>query len=213
MLLVSGWSYPTDSESWQLPAEPTLLVYGDSISNGYRLPTAKGWVALFEKKVQNDPSCSVKVVNRSRNGETTKGGLARLPTVLNSVKPDLVLLELGGNDALRFLPPKHLIGNLEKMIKLVRDAQAIPALLAIEVPANFRPTGSGRALIPLYDEVADDLDVFLVPAAVGEVFSWADWHNKYSMSDGIHPNAAGHEVMAEHVWKFLHQSLGCSSKS
>src|SRR6185312_16338234 len=114
----------------------TLMVFGDSLSAAYNLPVEKGWVQLVERKIR-DAGLDWKVVNASVSGETTAGGLRRLPEDLKRHKPDVVLIELGANDALRGQPLPGIRSNLVEMIKLARKARAEPVIVGLMIPPNY----------------------------------------------------------------------------
>ena len=116
----------------------TLLVFGDSLSASYGIPEDSGCVNLLRQKI-NQKQLSIKVVNASVSGETSTGGLARLPAILDAHNPDLVVLELGGNDGLRGLPIALLKQNLQSMIDLSKAAGATVVLTGIQIPPNYGP--------------------------------------------------------------------------
>jgi acyl-CoA thioesterase-1 len=129
----------------------TLLVLGDSLSAGYGIDPANGWVNLLQDDLGGDH----KVVNGSISGDTTGGGLARLPLLLEKFQPDFVILELGGNDGLRGQPLKLMKQNLASMIELCIDAKAVPILFGMRIPPNYgrRYTSS---FANVYDQLADE---------------------------------------------------------
>jgi len=156
----------------------TLLVLGDSLSAGYGIDPANGWVNLL----QEDLSANYKVVNGSISGDTTGGGLARLPLLLEKFQPDFVILELGGNDGLRGQPLKLMKKNLAAMIALCTDANAVPVLFGMRIPPNY-----GRrfttAFADVYNQLADETDTLLIPFQLDELAVTEGMIQQ----DGLHP--------------------------
>ena len=156
----------------------TLLVLGDSLSAGYGIDPANGWVNLL----QEDLSANYKVVNGSISGDTTGGGLARLPLLLEKFQPDFVILELGGNDGLRGQPLKLMKKNLAAMIALCTEANAVPVLFGMRIPPNY-----GRrfttAFADVYDQLADETDTLLIPFQLDELVVTEGMIQQ----DGLHP--------------------------
>ena len=156
----------------------TLLVLGDSLSAGYGIDPKNGWVNLL----QDDLGDEHRVVNGSISGDTTGGGLARLPLLLEKFQPDFVILELGGNDGLRGQPLKLMKQNLASMIALCAEANAVPVLFGMRIPPNY-----GRrytiAFAAVYDQLADETDTVLIP------FQLEDLAITEGMiqQDGLHP--------------------------
>lgn len=156
----------------------TLLVLGDSLSAGYGIDPENGWVNLLQDDLGDDH----KVVNGSISGDTTGGGLARLPLLLEKFQPDFVILELGGNDGLRGQPLKLMKQNLAAMIALCTEANALPVLFGMRIPPNY-----GRrytmAFAAVYDQLADETDTLLIP------FQLEDLAITEGMiqQDGLHP--------------------------
>ncbi len=183
-------------------AEPyTLLVYGDSLSAAYGIEESEGWVALLENRLA-EKQYPYRVVNASVSGETSTGGLARLPAALESYQPDLVLLELGGNDGLRGLPLESLRRNLIEMIELSRAAGAEVLLAGIQIPPNYGP----RYTIPffqLFGEIAQEAVLPLVPFLIDGI----PQQPNLMQNDGIHPKAEAQWMIVENVWPFLEPML------
>ena len=156
----------------------TLLVLGDSLSAGYGIDPENGWVNLLQDDLGDDH----KVVNGSISGDTTGGGLARLPLLLEKFQPDFVILELGGNDGLRGQPLKLMKQNLAAMIAVCTEANALPVLFGMRIPPNY-----GRrytmAFAAVYDQLADETDTLLIP------FQLEDLAITEGMiqQDGLHP--------------------------
>jgi len=184
--------------------EATLLVVGDSLSAEYGLKRGTGWVALLDKRLR-DEAKAIHVVNASISGDTTSGGLSRLPALLAQHKPQIVLIELGGNDALRGLPLKTSQDNLEAMVKAAQSQGAKVLLLGMQVPPNYGPQYAAE-FSAMYAEVAKRHKTGLVPFFLKGV---ADVDNADAMfqSDRIHPMEAAHPIMLGNVWPALRKLL------
>ena len=184
--------------------QATLLVVGDSLSAEYGLKRGTGWVALLDKRLR-DEGKSITVVNASISGDTTSGGLSRLPPLLAQHKPQMVLIELGGNDALRGLPLKTSQDNLEAMVKAAQNQGAKVLLLGMQVPPNYGPQYAAE-FSAMYAEVAKRHKVGLVPFFLKGV---ADVDNADALfqSDRIHPVEAAHPIMLGNVWPALRKLL------
>jgi len=188
----------------QAKTEATLLVVGDSLSAEYGLKRGTGWVALLDKRLR-DEAKAIHLVNASISGDTTSGGLSRLPTLLAQHKPQIVLIELGGNDALRGLPLKTSQDNLEAMVKAAQSQGAKVVLLGMQVPPNYGPQYAAE-FSAMYAEVAKRHKTALVPFFLKGV---ADVDNADAMfqSDRIHPVEAAHPIMLGNVWPVLRKLL------
>lgn len=176
-------------------AERTLLVYGDSLSAAYGIDEAQGWVALLAGRLEGT---GWRVVNGSVSGETSTGGLARLPGMLDSHAPELVILELGGNDGLRGLPLAALRRNLEAMADLIRARGADALLVGIRLPPNYGPRYTGP-FFELFGEVAAARGLPLVPFLLEGVAARAG----LMQDDGIHPKAEAQPMILDNVWPRL----------
>ncbi|MCC4265923.1 arylesterase [Oceanimonas baumannii] len=175
----------------------TLLILGDSLSAGYRMRSDQAWPHLLAEQWQREGR-QVTVVNASVSGDTTQGGLQRLPPLLQRHQPSLVLLELGGNDGLRGLPPKLIERNLAQLITLAGDAGARVVLTDIQLPPNY-----GRRYLQqfegVFNRLASDHQLPLLPFFVAPLVG----QNGMMMDDGIHPTAAAQPLIAEQVSEFL----------
>jgi len=183
-------------------AEGPVLVLGDSLSAAYRIDPNAGWVTLLSQRLKSE-SPPVEVVNASISGETTAGGLSRLPPLLAKNKPRAVVVELGGNDALRGLPIAEIRKNLDAIIKSSRDAGAKVVLLGIELPLNYG-TQYRTALREMYRDAAKEFNVPLVPFLLDGVAL----DPKLMQDDGMHPLAAGEPRVLENVWPAVKTALG-----
>lgn len=180
---------------------PTLLVVGDSLSAGYGLETGTGWVDLLRKRLEKfKPGWDV--VNASISGDTTAGGLARLPALLARDKPRVVIIELGGNDALRGLSLQQTQDNLSRMVALCKGAGARVLLVGMQIPPNYGPAYTAR-FAAVFPAVAKAQNVALVPFLLSGVVAHPDWFQ----SDNIHPTAQAQPTMLQTVWPHLQPLL------
>jgi acyl-CoA thioesterase-1 len=175
----------------------TLLVLGDSLSAGYGVPVDKGWVALLARRL-GARECPWQVVNASISGDTTSGGAARLPAALRTHSPDVVVLELGGNDALRGQPLDLVRANLERMIRIAREAGSELLLLGMRVPPNYGPVYS-EGFESVYRELHERHELAFVPFFLERVAL----DPALMQDDGIHPTTAAQPLMLETVWPVL----------
>lgn len=182
-----------NSGSLQAAERPVILVMGDSLSAAYNLPTSAGWVSLLEERLKSQTNW--QVVNASISGETTSGGLTRLPRLLRQHQPDLVLLELGANDGLRGLPPKLISNNLEKMLTLSQESGAKVMLIGILLPPNYGPAYLAQ-FEQTYPNLAKKHQLPLVPFLLEGV---AD-KPSLMQADGLHPTAEAQPIILETVW-------------
>ncbi len=183
------------------PAGPSILVLGDSLSAGYGLRVEQGWVALLQRRLDAE-GYGYRTVNASVSGETTGGGLARLPRALERHRPDIVIIALGGNDGLRGLPVGELRGNLESMIRASRAAGARVLLAGMRIPTNYGPQYTEK-FFSTYAELARSQKVALVPFFLEGVALRDDLFQ----DDGIHPNAAAQPLLLGNVWPVLEPLL------
>jgi acyl-CoA thioesterase I len=184
------------------PVRP-VLVLGDSLSAAYHIATQSGWVALLAQRItQQDAQNPRAVVNASISGETTAGGLARLPKLLAQNKPALVLVELGANDGLRGLAVEEIHVNLTHILKACRDADAKIVLLGIELPLNYGPQYRD-GLRDMYRDVAREFNVPLVPFLLDGVAT----DPKLMQDDGMHPLAAAEPKVLDNVWPTVAAAL------
>ena len=182
-------------------ASKTLLVLGDSISAEYGLPRDSGWVSLLQTRLSDD-KLSVSVVNASISGETTAGGLTRLPSLLQQHKPAVLIIELGGNDGLRGLSLAATQANLREMIKSADRIGARVLLLGMRVPPNYGPDYSKR-FAAMYQGLARERNVKLVPF----LFAGLEDTERFFQQDRIHPNQRAQTVMLDNVWPSLRSLL------
>ncbi len=178
-------------------AEQHILLVGDSLSAEYGLARGTGWAALLEKKL-TEQKMVTKLTNASISGETTAGGATRIDKLLALHKPTLVIIELGGNDALRGLPLSKTEDNLTRMVKASQDAHAKVLLLGMQIPPNYGPEYQAK-FAASFEHVAKAQKVPLVPfflAGVGDAPNAIDLFQR----DRIHPNEKAQARMMDNVW-------------
>jgi acyl-CoA thioesterase-1 len=185
----------------------TILVLGDSLSSAHHIAADAGWVHLLEQRLQA-AAMPRTVVNASISGETTAGGLARLPKLLTEHRPELVLVELGANDGLRGLPLAEIRTNLHSILAANRAGGARSVLLGIELPINYGPQYRD-GLRTLYRDLAQEFNAPLVPFLLDGVATNPD----LMQDDGLHPKAEGEARVLDNVWKVLEPVLRAPAPS
>lgn len=179
----------------------TLLVLGDSLSAGYQMQAEQSWPALLNEKWQQQGG-EHKLINASISGETTQGGLARLPALLEEHKPDWVLIELGGNDGLRGFAPAITRANLTKMVALAKASQAKTVLTQIQLPRNY-----GARYLQQFEQIFPELaqanGLPLMPFFLDDIVL----RPELMMNDGIHPTAAAQPQIRDRVASFIEPLL------
>ena len=176
---------------------PNLLIYGDSISAGYGIHSDKQWSVNLQE-IFNENGINFKIINKSLSGETTGGGLSRLERLLEEFKPSYMLLELGGNDALRGYPPSMVKQNLIEMISIARDRNIKVLLMQIKIPPNYGKRYQ-QSFESIYSDIAIDNQVELMPFMLEEIAL----KSELMFRDGIHPNERAQPLIAEYVYKSL----------
>jgi acyl-CoA thioesterase-1 len=170
-----------------------LLILGDSISAGFGIKESQNWTTLLKSSFSKEGK-SLKIINSSISGDTTSGGLSRISRDLNTYKPDFVLVELGGNDALRGYPISRIKQNLLKIVSIISDNQSIAIIMQIKIPPNY-----GKKYIEafenIYSEVASETDAKLISFMLENVALKED----LMQPDGIHPNEKAQPVIAEQI--------------
>jgi acyl-CoA thioesterase-1 len=176
---------------------PTIVVFGDSLSAAFGINQDQGWVHLLQERLSTR-YYQANVINASISGETTQGGLSRIAHVLDTHDPDIVLLELGGNDGLRGLPLTLMKDNLDRIIQIIKSHNSKILLLGIHLPPNY-----GRFYTEEFDrtyqELADKNDVPLLPFLLDGIATNRD----LMQDDGIHPKANAQKQVLENVWPYL----------
>ena len=175
----------------------SLLIYGDSISAGYGMSKEKQWSVILQEKI-NKENLNFKIINSSISGETTSGGLIRIRQTIKSIKPDYLLLELGGNDALRGYPPKQIAANLNEMIKIADSADVKVLLMQIRIPPNYGSRYQ-KAFESIYSSIARETSATLIPFMLEEVAL----NEELMLPDGIHPKASAQPLIADYVYRQL----------
>jgi len=178
-----------------------MVILGDSLSAGYGIAEDEAWVSLLQERLAEQRP-DWQAVNASTSGETTGGGLRRIDKLLDEQQPDLMVIQLGGNDGLRGFPHQDIRNNLAQMIERSKAAGAEVMLLGIELPPNY-----GRRYTEVfarqYHELADDYDVTLVPFMLEDIYD----RNGMMQSDDIHPTAAAQPLILDNVWEQLEDLL------
>ncbi len=170
-----------------------LLVLGDSISAAYGLPRDEGWVALLDDYLKNE-KLDFEVINASISGDTTQGGKARLPALLQTYQPAIVILELGANDGLRGFPLHIMRDNLRQMIRQSRDSGARVLLVGMRIPPNY----GSKYTAMFYDSfhgLAEEEQISLVPFFLEGVAA----HDGMMQADGLHPTARAQDILFRNV--------------
>jgi acyl-CoA thioesterase-1 len=182
-------------------AEPVILVLGDSLSAAYGIEQKVGWVERLRQRIAQADHPH-RVVNASISGETTRGGLARLPELLARHRPAIVIIELGGNDGLRGTPIPEIRHNLSALVEKSQQSGAQVVLVGMQLPPNYGPAYT-KQFRDIYVSLAQDRGVSLVPflleGVAGQLASM--------QSDGIHPRAEAQEKILENVWPHLQTML------
>lgn len=183
-------------------SQNTLMIFGDSLSAAYGVQTEVAWVALLKERLDEEGLDQWQVVNASIGGETTDGGLRRLPQLLNENEPDIVVIELGGNDGLRGFPPKVIRRNLSRMIEQVNDAGARVLLVGMQIPPNYGQRYTS-AFAEMYPELAEEHETELVPFFLDGVYD----QDGMMQDDDIHPTAEAQGQLLNNVWPVLEPML------
>jgi acyl-CoA thioesterase-1 len=178
-------------------AADKILIVGDSLSAAYGIEKSRGWVALLQQRLEAR-QLGYRVINGSITGDTTRGGLSRLPAALERERPAIVVIALGGNDGLRGFAPQQTRGNLRRMIELSRDKGADVLLLGVKLPQNYG-RAFGEKFHRVYLELADEMGVPLVPFFLEGVAETRD----LMQADGIHPAAEAQPRILDNVWSGL----------
>jgi acyl-CoA thioesterase-1 len=180
---------------------PTVLVFGDSLSAGYGMDVDQSWVALLQSRLEQQ-GYEHRVVNASISGETTEGGAARIAPAIDRFAPDLVIVELGGNDGLRGFPPQRIKKNLRTIIETSQAGGAAVVLLGIRIPPNYGPRYT-QAFESVYSDLAMQLRIpwtefFMEGVAL---------NGRLMQDDGIHPNIEAQPILLDNAWPVIRQAL------
>ncbi|WP_300555374.1 arylesterase [Limnohabitans sp. Rim8] len=204
LLALVGWGFATSLQATSPASVQRILVLGDSLSAEYGLARGTGWVALLQKQLTQEKP-GVEVINASISGDTTSGGRSRLPALLKKHQPSHVVIELGGNDALRGLPMAMTEGNLLEMTKQSKSTGAQVLLLGMQMPPNYGPD-MARQFEAAYAQVAKSQKAALVPFFLKGVGDDPD-PLKWFQPDRIHPNEAAQPRLLANVWPTLKKQL------
>ncbi|QIO07427.1 arylesterase [Acinetobacter shaoyimingii] len=180
----------------------TILILGDSISAGYGIQPQQGWVHLLQNKLNQQYPKKHKVVNASVSGETTSGALARLPKLLQTYHPEIVVIELGGNDALRGQPPAMIQKNLGQLIQHSQKSKATVLLLGMKIPPNYG-TAYSQAFEKNYQTLSQQYKVKLLPFFMQGIAG----NNQLMQKDLIHPNAKAQSILLNNAYPYIKGAL------
>ena len=183
-------------------SEPTVLVFGDSLSAGYGIDVDQSWTALLQSRLESE-GYEHQVVNASISGETTAGGASRIESALEYFRPQLLILELGGNDGLRGFPPSRMKANLKIIIETSRSSDTAVILLGIRIPTNYGARYT-QAFESVYKELAREhhlpwVEFFMDGVVLDEALM---------QDDGIHPNAKAQPILLDNAWPVIRRALG-----
>ncbi|MDI9246913.1 arylesterase [Marinobacter sp. CHS3-4] len=175
---------------------------GDSLSAAYGVQTEQAWVALLKNRLDNQGFDGWEVVNASISGETTDGGLRRLPGLLEKHSPDIVMIELGGNDGLRGFPPNVIRSNISKMIEQSQQAGSSVLVVGMQIPPNYGQRYT-EAFSGIFPELAKEYDTELVPFFLANIYD----QEGLMQDDDIHPTAEAQGQLLDNVWPVLEPML------
>jgi acyl-CoA thioesterase-1 len=180
---------------------PTVLIFGDSLSAGFGIDVDQSWTTLLQLRLE-EQGYEHRVVNASISGETTEGGATRIASAIETFTPEVVVLELGGNDGLRGFPPARMKENLDTIVSVSKASGADVVLLGITIPPNY-----GQKYIEMFEDVYRQvafeyeipwIEFFMEGVALDE---------NLMQSDGIHPNAAAQPVLLDNAWPMISEAL------
>jgi len=185
---------PVNSSNRISSAANTLVVLGDSLSAGYGVKLDSSWPSLLEQSIVNN-DLNFKVINAGISGDTTSGGLYRLPKLLSKHEPKIVILELGGNDGLRGMSLKKIVKkNLRSMIEMVHASDGIVVLVGVELPPNYGEIYTSN-FQKIFVDLATEYGLILINGSIKDMTEMG-----LMQSDGIHPNQEGHKLIEQEVW-------------
>lgn len=194
---MAAQSSPNNPTASAISQKTNILIFGDSLSAAYGLPRNQGWVSLLQRRLDSN-NLKYNVENRSLSGETTFGGLERLPRALAQVKPRLVVLQLGANDGLRGLDLRTSRANLKAMIQKSLDAKARVVIVGVRLPPNL-----GKTYLKEFDAIVPSLAKELQVQAVPAMLKGFAADLSYFQEDQIHPNAKAQPIILETLWKAI----------
>ena len=190
-----------------LASQNTVLVVGDSLSAAHGVPSETAWVELLRDRI-NSRELNWTVVNASIGGETTDGGLRRLPGLLETHDPTIVIIELGGNDGLRGFPPNVIESNLANMIEQVRDTGATPLLVGMQIPPNYGQRYT-TMFADIFPTLSDRYNTVLVPFFLDGIYD----QDGLMQGDGIHPTEEAQPRLLDNIWPKLEPLLNNQASS
>ncbi|MCG6971130.1 MAG: arylesterase [Gammaproteobacteria bacterium] len=199
--LIFGFSSVSADETENKFRPPTIVVFGDSLSAAFGINQDQGWVHLLQKRLSTR-YYQANVINASISGETSQGGLSRISQVLDTYNPDIVLLELGGNDGLQGLPLALMKDNLDRTIQIIQAKKSEILLLGIHLPPNYGKFYTEQ-FDRIYQELAEKYDLPLVPFLLQDIATNRD----LMQDDGIHPKANAQNQILENVWPQLKKMI------
>lgn len=180
---------------------PTVLIFGDSLSSGYGIDVDQSWTSLLQTRLEKQ-GYEHRVVNASISGETSEGGATRIAAALERFAPALVIVELGGNDGLRGLPPERIRTNLRTIIETSKASGAAVVLLGIRIPPNYGPRYT-EAFEDVYRDLAEQLRVPWIEFFMEGVALNGD----LMQDDGFHPNTEAQPILLENAWPIIREAL------
>ncbi|MBT3521374.1 arylesterase [Gammaproteobacteria bacterium] len=201
LLTLAAAAFAEDSPSAGSSPLPKILIFGDSLSAAYGIGEDEGWVTLLAERLAQEDS-ELEVVNGSVSGETTTGGRARLPSLLERYNPAFVLIELGGNDGLRGLPLSLMRENLTDMIQLSQSSGATVMIAGMQIPPNYGPRYT-EPFFAQYAELAEEFDLYLIPFLIDGI----PQQPELMQADGIHPKAEAQSMILDNFWPVLLEAL------
>ncbi|MCC4271850.1 arylesterase [Marinobacter nauticus] len=190
-----------------LASQNTVLVMGDSLSAAHGVPSETAWVELLRDRIDSQ-ELNWTVVNASIGGETTDGGLRRLPGLLETHDPNIVIIELGGNDGLRGFPPNVIESNLANMIEQVRDTGATPLLVGMQIPPNYGQRYT-TMFADIFPTLSDRYNTPLVPFFLDGIYD----QDGLMQGDGIHPTEEAQPRLLDNIWPKLEPLLNKQASS
>jgi len=197
ILLIPAHAVSDQAEQYEQSKNAVLLVLGDSLSAAYGLQQSEGWVSLLQKMWQDD-NIPIEIVNAAVSGETTDGGLARFPRLLEQHSPTHVLIELGGNDGLQGHNTKKIKRNLLSLVNTAKESGATVYLQEMQIPSNYGKRYT-QMFTKNYSDVAIDADVQKIPFFLEEIAL----DDSLMQNDGIHPNATAQPLIASFMDRHL----------
>jgi acyl-CoA thioesterase-1 len=195
LLLLSLTATAASTES------PTIVIFGDSLSAGYGIEVDQSWATLLQSRLE-EQGYEHQVVNASISGETTEGGATRIDSALQDFSPDLIILELGGNDGLRGFPATRMKANLEKIVTRAKATGAAVILLGIRIPTNYGSRYSSE-FEDVFRQLSVDLDVKWIEFFMEGIAM----NDDLLQDDRIHPNAAAQPILLDNAWPIISATL------